>query len=72
VITEAIENSGNYQSEKEKALFELIAVHNFTYEAAGKQLGLNKRQVRYRYNRILERITAYLKTKGINSLEELL
>lgn len=36
------------------------------------QLGMSKRQVRYRYGLIVERILAYLQKQGIKSLEDLL
>ncbi len=72
IIAEAIEDMNNFQDDREKALFDLIAVHNFTYEEAGKQLGMTKRQVDYRYNRITERILDSLKKRGVKHIEDLL
>ena len=72
IIEEAINNSETIRNEKERLIFELIAVNNFTYEHAAKQTGLSRRQVVYGYNRIVERILDYLKNKGISNIEELL
>jgi len=72
IINEALENMDNYRDESEVVLFELVAVRNFTYGEAGKQLGLNARQVRYRYELIVKRLLDYLARKGIASLEDLL
>lgn len=72
IISEALEYDENFEDERERALFDLIAVQNYSYEEAGVQLGWSKRQVRYRYGLIVDRIIAYLQTKGIKSLEDLL
>lgn len=72
MVREAIENSGNFGDERERILFELIAILGFTYEEAGAQLGFSRTQARYRYGLVLERITAYFRGKGITRLEDLL
>lgn len=72
VINEAIENIENFKNDSEYILFKLIAIQHFTYEEAGKQLGLTKRQVRYKYTEISNRLCHYLKKKGIKNLEDLL
>lgn len=71
IIAEAIGDMRNFQNEREKALFDLIAVHNFTYEEAGKQLGMTKRQVDYRYNQITARILESLRKRGVKHIEDL-
>lgn len=72
VIKEAIENMGNFIDENEKAIFDLVAVHNFSYRETARELGITRRQVEYRYTQMVERIVKYLAAKGIQSLEELL
>jgi RNA polymerase sigma factor (sigma-70 family) len=72
MINEAIENSGNFKDERERSLFDLIAVLNFSYEDAGAQLGFSRTQARYRYGLIVDRIISYFRDKGINRLEDLL
>ncbi|MBN1498447.1 MAG: sigma-70 family RNA polymerase sigma factor [Spirochaetes bacterium] len=72
MISEAIEELDTISEPGDRVLFDLIAVRNFSYEEAGSQVGLSKRQVRYRYGLIVDRLVDYFKKKGINSLEELL
>lgn len=72
VLKEALENPDNFSDERERILFELVAVHDFTYRDAGRQLGLSERQVRYRYGIITERILRYLGVRGIKRLDDLL
>ena len=72
IINEAIEEMDNYKDDIDRIIFDLIAVQNFTYKNAGKQLGLTRIQVRYRYGLIVRSIKDSLRKKGIKSLEELL
>ncbi|MFH0977012.1 MAG: sigma-70 family RNA polymerase sigma factor [Spirochaetota bacterium] len=72
ILQEALDASENYRDDKDRIIYELIAIKNYSYYEASKQTGLSMRQVRYRYNLIVERIMKYLSTKGINNLEELL
>ncbi len=55
-----------------RIIFELIAIHNFTYAQAGKHLNLTYKQVRSRYARTVDSLISYLKGKGIKTLEDLL
>jgi len=72
MIQDAIEDTDNYHDETDRALFDLVAVRNFSYEEAGAQLGMSKRQVRYRYGLIVDRLVDYFKQRGIHSLGDLL
>ncbi|MCP4137979.1 MAG: sigma-70 family RNA polymerase sigma factor [bacterium] len=72
IIKEALDNIENFDTEEDHTLFDLIAVHHFSYSEAGKYLGMTKRQVQYKYGQIKKRITEYLEKKGITSLEDLL
>ena len=72
IINDAIEDTENFSNERERILFDLIAVNNFTYKQVAKQLGLTRRQVEYRYGQIVERVLRYLQKKGINNIEDLL
>lgn len=72
IIAEAIESSGNFADETERALFDMIAVSNLSYPEAGKQLDLTVRQVEYRYGKVVERILDFLKKKGIDNIGDLL
>ena len=45
IINDVLENEGNFETESDIALFNLMAVNNYTYEEAGRELGMSKRQV---------------------------
>lgn len=72
ILREALENNDNYHNEKERALFELVAINRFSYDQAGKQLGLTKRQVQYTYEKVSARIMDYLKKHGISQIGDIL
>jgi len=73
IIDEALENKDIFSDEQEKVLFDLIAIHNFSYNKTAAQLDLTERQVKYKYGLIARRFEDYLKSvKGIQSLEDLL
>lgn len=72
VIAEALEDSEVFRDELDRSLFDHIAIYNFSYSQTGKELGLTKRQVEYKYTRLVEKITDHLKKKGITHIEELL
>ncbi len=72
IINDTIGEMNNFHGEHEMALFDMIAIRNFTYEEAGTHLGLSKRQIRYKYGKIVDRLLNELRKKGINNLEDLL
>jgi RNA polymerase sigma factor (sigma-70 family) len=72
ILQEALDASENYRDDKDRIIYELIAIKNYSYDEVAKQMGLSSRQIRYRYNSVVDRIMDYLKKKGVNNLEELL
>jgi RNA polymerase sigma factor (sigma-70 family) len=72
MIEEALENIGNYESEKDKLIFDLISIYNFTYREVGDHLGLTERQVRYKYSLTTKNLLDFFKKRGISHLEDLL
>ncbi|HOO71526.1 MAG TPA: sigma-70 family RNA polymerase sigma factor [Spirochaetota bacterium] len=72
IINDVLENECNYESEKDILLFNLIAVNNYSYEEAGRELGMSKRQVRYRYGKTVNRLLDSLSKKGIKNIEDIL
>ena len=72
IISEAIEKGEVFENDTDRTLFDLIAVYTYSYTEAGKELGLTKRQVEYKYTQIVMKIKDHLKKKGINNLEDLL
>ncbi len=59
-------------TEKDRILFDLVAVQQLTYHVAARHLGLTRRQVAYRYSLIIGTIKGYLNEKGIRGLGDLL
>lgn len=72
IIDDAMNTLSNFNSEKDRALFEMIAVYNYSYRKAAELFGYTLPQVRYRYEKISESLLDYLKKRGIDGLEELL
>jgi RNA polymerase sigma factor (sigma-70 family) len=72
MIEEALENPDNFGSEKNRVLFDLIAIHDFTFKEAGRNLGISEPQARYRFNAVAVKLVAYFRKKGIRGMEELL
>jgi len=72
MIEDALDNIDNFGSEKNRAIFELIAVHNYSYKEAGTNLGLTEHQTRYRYNMVVDRLMDHFKKRGIHGMEDLL
>ena len=72
IIKDAIESEENYRDERERILFDLVAINRYTYDQAARHLGMTKRQVAYRYQQVSRRILDLLKQKGISGIEDLL
>lgn len=72
MIQEILGRMTEEENSADMSLFDLVAVHNFSFVEAAKHLGMNYKQARYRYGKISAKITAGLKERGINSIEELL
>jgi len=58
--------------EHERNIFELVALHNYSYSETAGVMGITKRKVDYKFNMIAKRIITRLKEKGISQLEDLL
>ena len=72
MVQEAMTDLRNFDNEQDKALFELIAIHNVSYRKAAKIMGFTFEQVRYRYKQSTAKLTQYFKNRGIENLEDLL
>lgn len=72
ILQEVINSDDVYEDEKERILFQLLAVNNFSKVQAAKQLGLTRSQVDYKYDKISKKIVDSLKKKGISEIDELL
>jgi len=67
ILREAIERSENYENDKERVLFQLIAINKYSYAETAEELGMSRRQAEYAYGKIVQKIVAYLKSKGIST-----
>jgi RNA polymerase sigma factor (sigma-70 family) len=72
IINEAINNRNNYRDERDRALFDLIAINKYTYGEAARHLGMTKRQAAYRYRQVARRLLDVLQKQGITKIEDLL
>jgi len=72
IIKEVLNDTGLFADELDGAVFELVAYSNYSYSETGKELGLTKRQVEYRYVKLTERILDEFKKRGIKHIEDLL
>jgi len=72
ILQDAFNAPENFKDEKDRIIYELIAIKNYTHEEVAREMGLTKRQVSYRYKSVVDRIMDYLKRKGVKNLEELL
>ncbi|MCP4130138.1 MAG: sigma-70 family RNA polymerase sigma factor [bacterium] len=62
----------NLEDEEDRRIFDLVAVQQYTFEDAGKCIGLSRYNLRYRYRIIMKNILGYLNSKGINQMADLL
>jgi RNA polymerase sigma factor (sigma-70 family) len=72
MIDEALDDMKFYVEEKNRLIFELIAVNNYTYKEAAVSLGMTEHQTRYRYNAVVGRLMDHFRKKGIHGLEDIL
>jgi RNA polymerase sigma factor (sigma-70 family) len=72
IMNEAIAHEGNYENEKERVLFQLIAINKYTVENAARHLGMTRRQAEYAYGKVSQRILQYFHAKGMKSIEDVL
>lgn len=72
MIKEVIDELCAQEGDRDASLFELVAVYNYSFVQASRQLNLNYKQARYRYSRFSGKVLAKLNERGINNIEDLL
>ncbi len=70
IISEVLDKA--LSDDGDRNMFELIAYHKYSYSETASIMGLTKRKVEYKYNKIAVKITSLLKEKGISQIEDLL
>ncbi|MGL4368313.1 MAG: RNA polymerase sigma factor [Spirochaetota bacterium] len=72
LIEQALDAPGIFESETDRALFDMIALSGYTYADAARSLGVSYRQAHYGFEMVSRRIVSWFKSRGVSSLEELL
>ncbi len=72
LLSQEIENPDNYADETDRIVFELIAIFKYSYKQAAAQLGLTRRQIVYRYKKIIKKMISNLRAKGITDIKDIL
>jgi RNA polymerase sigma factor (sigma-70 family) len=70
IINEVIEEMT--PGETDRQILELVAFHSYSYSETGRLLGITKRMVDYRFNKIAGNIISLLREKGVKHIEDLL
>jgi RNA polymerase sigma factor (sigma-70 family) len=72
MIEEALDTLGFFGKEESRTLFDLVALHQYTYKETAEHLGMTERQVGYKYRNIVDKLMRHFKDKGVHGLEDLL
>jgi RNA polymerase sigma factor (sigma-70 family) len=72
VIGDVLKDPNVYQSDLNRAVFDLVAVHGFTLAETARHCDISYRQVRYAYTTTTQRVLNALRSKGIAKIEDLL
>ena len=69
IIEEAIDG---IKVAKDRIIFDLIAIQNYTYRETATLTGTTFRHVRYRYGLVVSEVISFLNARGIKNIEDLL
>ncbi len=73
LINGVLEDSDVYNNdEKNRIIFDLVAIQKYTLEEAAREVGMSRDQVKYRYSLINRSILQTLKKRGVTNLEEII
>jgi RNA polymerase sigma-70 factor (ECF subfamily) len=72
VIREIMEDPEIFENATERALFELVAVYDYSFKEASIHLGIRYHNARYMFRQASKRLAGKLKERGIRDLEDLL
>ena len=72
IIRNIIEDPDNFKNEKEKLLFDLVAVYGLSYKETGRYLDMTRWQAEYKYHKIEKNIIKRLQAKGIKNAGDLI
>lgn len=72
LLQEAMDSEETFETDKDRAIFELVAVCNRSIADAARHTGMTYRIANYSYKKSVANITRYLQKKGIMRMEDLL
>jgi len=72
IIRQVLDAPDTFSDERERVLFDLVAVGGFSVAEAAEHTGITYRQARYGFEKAALGIADALKKRGISSIEELL
>jgi RNA polymerase sigma factor (sigma-70 family) len=72
MIEEALDTLVFFGEETNRTLFDMVALHQYTYKETAAYLGMTERQVRYKYRIVVNSLMRHFKEKGIHGMEDLL
>lgn len=72
LIEEVLDAPGTFSDERDRAVFDLVAVGGFTVAQAAEHMDITYRQARYGFEKATCGIADALRKRGISSIEELL
>ena len=72
VIEEILSDSTTGISDTDRTIFELVAIHDYSFAEASRHIGLSYRQVRYAFQTTARKLLDLLRMRGIAKLEDLL
>lgn len=72
IVDDMLSSMDNYEDDEELLVFELVALCEYSYVKASRYLGISSRSVNYYYHKVLKRMAAYLRDRGVTCLTDLL
>lgn len=72
VIEEILSDSTSGISDSDRTIFELVAIHDYSFAEVSRHIGLSYRQVRYTFQTTARKLLDLLRMRGIAKLEDLL
>lgn len=70
IVDDMVNFSYNYENEQQLLVFELVALCQFSYVETSRLMGKSIRQVGYQYCKVMMRMIAYLRERGIAGLRD--
>jgi len=70
IVDDMVNDGDNYEDEQQLLVFELVALCRFSYVKTSQLTGKSIRQVKYQYYKVMMRMIAHLRERGIAGLKD--